>query len=639
MASDDPSSRRGVLTGSIGGKRFARRVGTGAQAVARLRSEVRGLLGGGPAEEGVDPTSQRIQTPHRTYEHFDLPAFDPEREWTHPVTREVVAELRDRFAASDDADLVGRPDPQFLSRRFFDFRYLDTHDLLEWEWVRPPYAYVSVLEHPEQNTRRYHVSEPLLDEFEYYVWRDLLQTVRNQLLYEDIEVGDDPEAVFDDRIRDIIRNHAATVADPGSLQKLYYYLRRDFVDMGPIDPLMRDEDIEDISCDGPAIPVYIHHFEHRDLASNVVFETEEDLKRYVLRMANRSGEQISVSDPLVDGSLPDGSRVQLSFGGAISTRGPNFTVRKFADVPYTPVHLVEWGTFSIEQMAYFWLAIENNRSLIFVGGTGSGKTTSMNAVSFFIPGDSKIVSIEDTRELTLPHGNWIQHLTRSAVDDGGRGEVGMYDLLQSALRQRPEYLLVGEIRTDERVAFTFFQAIGTGHTAYTTLHADSLEGVLNRLGNEPLNIPNQMILDLDIISIQRQIHEDDRRIRRNQQVTELIPGDAPDAINAVDIFEHDAERDRFDRLADSRVLSEVADEHGWSRGTLREQLRQRERVLEYLVENGIRDYDAVTSTIHAFNRNREYVLEKVREGDLARADVLDDALGDPVDPAESGDRT
>jgi flagellar protein FlaI len=631
MASDDPSSRRRLLTDSAPRRRLAAGVGAGVETVARLRSEALGLLGVDarpPNEEGIDAASRRIRTPHRTYEHLDLRAFDPERESIHPVAREITADLRERFADAEDADLVERPDPAFLGRRFFDFRHLDAWEVVGWEWVRPPYAYVSVLRDPDRNKRRYHVSEPLLDEFEYYVWRDLLQTVRNQLLYEDIEAGADSEAVFDGRVREIIRNHAATVAEAGSLQKLYYYLRRDFVDMGPIDPLMRDADIEDISCDGPDVPVYIHHFEHRDLASNVVFETEEDLTRYVLRLANRSGEQISVSNPLVDGSLPDGSRIQLSFGGAISTRGPNFTVRRFADVPYTPVHLVEWGTFSIEQMAYFWLAIENNRSLVFTGGTGSGKTTSMNAVSFFIPGDSKIVSIEDTRELTLSQENWIQHLTRSAVDQGGRGEIGMYDLLQSALRQRPEYLLVGEIRTDERVAFTFFQAIGTGHTAYTTLHADSLEGVLNRLGNEPLNIPNQMILDLDIISIQRQVHEEDRRVRRNQQVTELIPGDAPDAINAIDVFEHDPETDRFDRLADSRVLAEVADEHGWSRGELREELRQREAVLEYLVENGIRDYDAVTSTIRAFDENRPFVLGKVREGELTPADVLEGAAGD-----------
>ena len=270
----------------------------------------------------------------------------------------------------------------------------------------------------------------------------------------------------------------------------------------------------------------------------------------------------------MDGTLPDGSRVQLTFGSDVSTRGSNFTIRKFANVPLTPVDLIETGTFSVEQMAYFWLAIENNRSLIFSGGTGSGKTTSMNAVSMFIPEDSKVVSIEDTREITLPHDNWIQSLTRESITSEGRGEVTMYQLLQAALRQRPEYLLVGEIRTEQDVAFTFFQAIGTGHTAYTTIHAESVEGVLNRLENDPLAVPVQMLLELDIVSIQKQTFKSGDRVRRNDGVTEIRAGDdAGESVRAIDVFQRDADTDTHRKVNKSAVLQDIADDRGWGAGS------------------------------------------------------------------------
>nr|WP_231753937.1 ATPase, T2SS/T4P/T4SS family [Natronomonas sp. CBA1123] len=386
---------------------------------------------------------------------------------------------------------------------------------------------------------------------------------------------------------------------------------------------MRDPNIEDISCDGIDIPVYVYHAEHRDMPTNITFGKQR-LSSFALRLAQRAGEQVSVSEPLMDGTLPDGSRVQLTFGSDVATRGSNFTIRKFANIPFTPVDLVERGTFSVEQMAYFWLAIENNRSLIFSGGTGSGKTTSMNAVSMFVPEDAKVVSIEDTREITLPHDNWVQSLTRESITSEGRGEVSMYELLQAALRQRPEYLLVGEIRTEQNVAFTFFQAIGTGHTAYTTIHAESVEGVLNRLENKPLNVPAQMVLELDIISVQKQTFKDGDRVRRNDGVTEILPGsDAEESIRAIDIFARDADSDTIQRVNNSQVLQEIADDRGWSGRELAEELRQRREFLQYLVDNDISGYNEVTSAIHMFGSNKEKLLKMVNEGTLEPGDLED----------------
>jgi flagellar protein FlaI len=468
------------------------------------------------------------------------------------------------------------------------------------------------------------VVEPTLDTFEGYVREDVTTVLRNSLLELDINEDDDREAVFRERAAELMNEHAATV-DEGTLQKVLYYLERDFIQHGPIDPIMRDRSIEDISCDGSDVPVYVYHREFRDLRTNVSFERRR-LNSFVVRIAQRAGKQISVSDPLVDASLPDGSRVQLTFGGEVATRGSNFTIRKFADIPYTPVDLINWNTFSVEQMAYFWLAIENNKSLVFAGGTGSGKTTSMNAVSFFIPPSSKIVSIEDTREIDLPHDNWIQSLTRSSASGEGRGEVSMYDLLQAALRQRPEYILVGEIRTEQKVALTFFQAMGTGHTAYTTIHADSVETALSRLQNPPLSIPTQMLQDLDVLNIQRQIYLGDRRVRRNQAVAELsVDENDSNEIASDHVFRWNPKTDEHERVGDSGVLEEIAHDRGWSEADLEAELRAREELLEFLLEEEIFEYDAVAAAIQLFQKDQTHVEAQLEEGTFDPRALVEEA--------------
>jgi flagellar protein FlaI len=543
----------------------------------------------------------------------------------HPIKGEILREVHDYFAETDiDESFASPPDTEFIKGRFFDFSYLDDHEEIERLWVDKPYAFISILRRDGEDKFRYRVHEPHLSEFEEYVREDLVKILRNSLMYQDLEEGDDREALFEEKAKEIISDHAAATIEDGSLLKLRYYLLRDFVHLGPIEPVMRDPNIEDVSCDGIGIPVYVYHTEHRDMQTNITFD-KESLSSFALRLAQRAGEQVSVSEPLMDGTLPDGSRIQLTFGSDVATRGSNFTIRKFATIPFTPVDLIQRGTFSTEQMAYFWLAIENNRSLIFSGGTGSGKTTSMNAVSMFVPEDAKVVSIEDTREMTLPHDNWIQSLTRESITSEGRGEVTMYELLQAALRQRPEYLLVGEIRTEQNVAFTFFQAIGTGHTAYTTIHAESVEGVLNRLENEPLNVPTQMVLELDIISIQKQTFMDGDRVRRNDGVTEILPGgNAEDSVRAIDIFARDADEDTIQRVNNSQVLQDIADDRGWSGRELAEELRKRREFLQYMVDNDISDYHDVTSAIHMFGNNEERLMSKVEEGTLQSGDFTEE---------------
>ncbi|MFC7176922.1 type II/IV secretion system ATPase subunit [Halosegnis marinus] len=602
MGVDDggPSGDSGASEGSDG---LSARLN---ERLSRTRATLSGLLGSErrPVEERRDMDA---------VESFTPPPL-PDSVEGHRTRGEVLGDVVDHFESADLA-FDRQPDAEAVRKRFFDFSYLADHEEVERYWVNEPYAYVTIVRDLRADELRYRVVEPYLSEFERYVLEELTKHLRNSLMYYDVADGSDRASLFERKAADLVREHTAAVTTL-SLYKLLYYLRRDFVEYGRIDPIMHDEAVEDISCDGTDLPVFVYHREYRDLDTNVSFDGQE-LNSFVARMAQRAGKHISVSNPLVDASLPDGSRIQLSFGGDIATRGANFTIRQFSAVPDTPVDLINWDTFSLDQMAYLWLCIENNRSLVFAGGTGSGKTTSLNAVSFFIPKKSKVVSIEDTPEVKLPHENWIQSLTRESVTASGEGSVTMYQQLQTALRQRPEYILVGEIRTESEVALTFFQAMATGHTAYTTVHSESVTGVINRLENEPLSVPTQMIKELDIVSIQKQVMLDGERVRRNDSITEIVDGGGGTQDILVDtVFEWDAESDSHNDFVDSSVFDDIAEDRGWTDRRIREEFRDRREVLAYLVENDITWHEDVARVIHGFMKSPDRVLERVRDDTL-----------------------
>ena len=560
-------------------------------------------------KSGDDGDGEGSVAPSDLYE----PTVDDELA-DHPTRRAVLADVKQWFADSSMAEFAGVPTEEAVETRLFDFSYLEDHEEVERYWVNEPFAYVSVLDDAESDDRRYRVTEPVLDEYEEYVLDELTKVLRNNLMYHDVGEGEEKTETFTRRAGELVAAHTAAI-EPLSVHKILYYLRRDFLDYERIDPILRDGKVEDISCDGTDVPVFVYHKEYRDLDTNVSFGSQE-LSSFVTRMAQRSGKHLSVANPLVDGSLPDGSRVQLTFGGEIATRGPNFTVRQFSSVPDTPIDLINWETFSLDQMAYLWLAIENNRSLLFAGGTGAGKTTSLNAVSFFIPKKSKVVSIEDTREISLPHQNWVQSVTRESSTSGGRGEVTMYQQLQAALRQRPEYILVGEIRTESRVALTFFQAMATGHAAYSTFHSESVKGVINRIENQPLNVPTQMLKELDIISIQRQVMLGDQRVRRNDSITELLSRGEGDDISINEVFDWDPKTDSYNETFESEVLQDIADDRGWNTKRLNREFERRKEVLRYLLDNDITWHEDVARTIHTFIADQERVLSGIRSDEL-----------------------
>ncbi|MFO8115198.1 MAG: type II/IV secretion system ATPase subunit [Halorubrum sp.] len=415
---------------------------------------------------------------------------------------------------------------------------------------------------------------------------------------------------------------ALLAEDPETLsthqvEKLLYYLKRDFIGYERIDPIKYDINVEDISCDGYNSPVFVYHSDYEQIITNVYHETDE-LDDFVVKLAQRSGKGISKRRPQVDATLPDGSRAQLTLGREVSDHGTNYTIRQFNDVPFTPIDLINWKTFSLDEMAFLWLSIENHKSLIFAGGTASGKTTSLNAVSLFIPSNAKIVSIEDTREVELPQRNWIASVTRPSFSDDDKGDIDEFDLLEAALRQRPDYIVMGEIRGEE--GRTAFQVMSTGHTTYTTFHADTVGEVLKRFTTEPINVSKTMFTALDLVSVQTSTRVQGKKVRRNKSLTEINHYDAEnDEINVQDVFQWQAETDEFLQMGDSNTLEDIMFDRGWSRETLNEELRERRVVLAYLIDRGLNSYAQVAATFQAFINDPETVLALMANEQLERS--------------------
>ncbi|WP_394296242.1 type II/IV secretion system ATPase subunit, partial [Halorubrum sp. AJ67] len=461
------------------------------------------------------------------------------------------------------------------------------------------------------------IADALLDRFGVDPSEGIARRIAESLGYEPpVESPSDPPKISARPEPAVLAEDAETLSEH-QVEKLLYYLKRDFIGYERIDPIKYDINVEDISCDGYNSPVFVYHSEYEQIISNVRHGTDE-LDDFVVKLAQRSGKGISKRRPQVDATLPDGSRAQLTLGREVSDHGTNYTIRQFNDVPFTPIDLINWKTFSLDEMAFLWLSIENHKSLIFAGGTASGKTTSLNAVSLFIPSNAKIVSIEDTREVELPQRNWIASVTRPSFSDDDKGDIDEFDLLEAALRQRPDYIVMGEIRGEE--GRTAFQVMSTGHTTYTTFHADSVGEVLKRFTTDPINVSKTMFTALDLVSIQTSTRVQGKKVRRNKSITEINHYDAEnDEINVQDVFQWQAETDEFLQMGDSNTLEDIMFDRGWSRERLDEELRKRRVVLVYLIDRGLNSYAQVAATFQAFINDPETVLALMANDELERS--------------------
>jgi type IV secretory pathway ATPase VirB11/archaellum biosynthesis ATPase len=401
-----------------------------------------------------------------------------------------------------------------------------------------------------------------------------------------------------------------------SKDKIFYHLFREYLGYGVIDIVMLDDGIEDISCDGPDVPVFLYHKKYEEMTTNIYFETPEMLDSFVVRLAQVCGKQISIFSPIVDGKLPDGSRLQSTLAKTVTLES-TFTIRRFRENPLTPVDLINAHSFSVDMAAYFWLAIENSASVLFCGGTASGKTTALNALSLFIPSAHKIISIEDTREVSLPHKNWIAGNTRQGFSSSDQNKTGkdidMFDLIRAALRQRPKVIIVGEVRGKE--AYSLFQAMATGHTSYATVHASSIHTLIQRLENPPISLPRALLTSLDIIIFQNAIEIGKKTVRRMTSVTEVIKLD-PDTNQLIfmEPFRWVSKTDdRFEGGGGSKILNTIRLQNDWTEEQLEEELENRKLIIQWMIQTNKRDYLEVGKIVAEYESHPQQLIKRAKE--------------------------
>ncbi len=516
-------------------------------------------------------------------------------------TRFVEREIKEipAYDTSKYGELVSFSPPQ-------DF------DVVEQTWISRPFSLITIINNRRTHRNIYDISEPVLNDFEEALLLRVYESLKVFLLEHEIDFNRmDKELILYNNFIKILDVYGIDLS-PVSLHKIWYYLKRDYVGYGKLDVLLKDPMIEDISCDGADIPVYLYHRKYTNIETNVVFE-EEELNMLILKLAQISGKSISTGYPIMNARLPDGSRLEATLGREVTTRGGTITIRKFREEPFTPVDLIKYGTFNTDVMAYLWLAVENNKNIIIVGETASGKTTTLNAISLFIPSESKIITIEDTRELTLSHRNWIPATVRETYMGQEAADIDMFELLRSALRQRPEYLLVGEIRGKE--AYTLFQAMSTGHTTFSTMHAGSIQTAVNRLLSEPINVPLMMLSSLDIMIIQVLRNVGRRRARRVDILSEFVGINAATGdISTRELYRWNPLHDIIEHSGSSNVLEDIMTGRGWSKEQISKELENRKTVLQYMIDRDINDYRDVSVVIRQYADGPEEVMNLIREG-------------------------
>jgi len=317
----------------------------------------------------------------------------------------------------------------------------------------------------------------------------------------------------------------------------------------------------------------------------------------------------------LDASLPDGSRIQLTYGNEVTRRGSTFTIRRFRVDPLTISDLIAFNTISSEIAAYLWYIIENRASVLVAGGVASGKTTMLNCLSMFIKPEMKIVSVEDTQELNLPHENWIPSVVRLGFghEDKRGGTINLFDLLKAAVRQRPDYIIVGEVRGEE--AYTLFQAMATGHLGLSTIHAESVEAVINRLESEPMNIPKSLIAMTNVIMVMTRTEIEGRPARRTSTTTEIVALDSEKKnILTEKVFCWNPKEDKFVVSEHSTILERHMKKLDIDEEEIGRELNRRKIVLEWMVREGIRRYTDVANVIREYYVDPNRVFQKARVG-------------------------
>ncbi len=492
----------------------------------------------------------------------------------------------------------------------------ENYETVEVYPVYPPYVYTRIIYDREEYEYIYDLIEPPLTDEEQRLLDEINDTLDRTLKYEwEMMTNKDREQYLRESVDSFLRSRDIKI-DKISKERILYYVVRDHVGYQKIEGLIRDEYIEDISCDGVGVPIYVFHKKYQSIKTKLVYKDDDELNSFIVYISQKCGKQISVAEPILDGTTAEGHRVQATYGREVTTRGGTFTIRRFKEKPFTPTELVLFGTASPEIVAYLWLMVEHGESAIVIGGPACGKTSTLNAFSMFIPPTAKIVSIEDTREINLPHQNWIPGTTRSGIGEASMtgksaGEIDMYDLVRAALRQRPNYIIVGEVRGKE--TYTMFQAMATGHTTYSTMHADSIVSMIHRLENPPINCPRILMTALNNVIIQKIVRTKEGITRRITQLVENV-GFEPETNELITnvVFEWDQARDTHKFKGHSYLFDKIMTMKNMTHNEMMEEFERRVDIVKYWVKKEILDFRDIWKTIANYYKDPIGTAEEAR---------------------------
>jgi len=475
---------------------------------------------------------------------------------------------------------------------------------IEYYPLKPPFSYAAVIQNEETLEHLYVLDELPLTRDE----RDSYFRLRNILEYE-LQPPEGEETLaesFRRQMPTILSNHQKMFVgiSPVAMRKILYYLERDIVGYGKIDPLMYDEYVEDIGCGGVGKPIFLWHRKYENIKTSIMFRDEQELDDFIMRVVHKAGKHVSIAFPIVDVTLPEKHRLAVSFGKETTPSGTSFTIRKFRKDPFTIIDLIENETVSESMAAYLWLLMENKMSAMIIGATGAGKTTALNAIACLIRPSHKIISVEEVAEMNLPHENWTSSIARSGFGVEGEGEITLYDLIKSAVRHRPDLIIVGEIRGEE--AYVLFQALATGHGGLCTLHAEDVDTAIKRLTQPPMNIPTSIIPLMNCVINVKHVRtpvflEPGKRLssRKFISISEI-----KDANNFQEVFSWNPSTDTFqENLSESYLLRKMSTSLDIPIEKLIDELEYRKQVLMHMVEYNIRDYRSVNKVLSKYYNN------------------------------------
>ena len=490
------------------------------------------------------------------------------------------------------------------------FKIVERYPLYE------PFVHAAIVQNPSTGEFKYILDELQLDDLERSIYNRILDILLAEIESPKEEVGD-PRKFFATEARKIVDKYRISLGwlPDVSWYKILYHAERDLVGFGRIDPLMRDGNIEDISCDGVEKPVYVWHRKYESIESNLRFGDDEELDNMVVKLVHMAGKHVSSAFPIVDASLPGKHRLAVCYRREVTAFGTAFTIRKFREDPYSMIDLINIGTFSEQMAAYFWVCLENRASIMVLGGTAAGKTTALNALACLIKPGSKIITIEETAELNLPHENWVSLLARRSYGLGENlsGEVTLFDLVKTAMRHRPDILIVGEVRGEE--AYTLFQALATGHGGMCTMHAENLDSSIKRLTSKPMEIATSYIPLMNIIMSVQRVHLEkngERRVNRRVLAVDEI-ANYDDYRNT---FKWNPVKDEHPAyLEDSILLSKIAEKTGLGKKELLKEIEHRVNVLHWMRDQNIRSYKDVAAIIAEYSTRPTEFYEKVFAGE------------------------